>query len=1129
MLICLSLLFQDALASGGDRVQTEAQAGPLYRVEGTPLSISCSVSGLDPPPDDRNNFNFRVKKPSMPNFVAHIISTETSDFPYALYMSRVNSGEITVEHVDPNSVVFKILSLQKTDEGEYECSVINTKSTYYGAYSAKTTVKVIDNSLSVSSSAPSSLTQTEGDSVDLSCEVSSSTVQHTHLSFAWFLRRDTEAAARPLISMDREFTLIPGQGFEERYKAGLIRLDKIGEVTYRLKISHLELSDQGALYCEAQEWIQDPDRTWYSIVTKAAGETSLTVKPNEVLSDASSLVVALSVSQSSLQEGQRLSVSCTVNAQNLKEKFFSLAWLRAGVELARVGPTGVLTVGPDYSSREREGELRAARIGDRDYSLVLQPVRTSDQGEYVCRAWPEERSGSGDFTQGAYQDSAPHAVNISATESGLSVEMASMSVNEGNKLELSCRVSGVTGQLSVTWQRQSASSAPFSALISLNQEGVMTKAEGSLDVSVKALRPDPHLFTLELEEATQADAGVYQCVVSEWETTNKASSQVATSIVTVTALESFVRVSLTGRNNQAAEGEQVVLICRVKRLSLPRTLTWSVRRHGSPTPDSILTLYSSGAVSWFGDQQQRYQLKIEEKNPLQNEMWYHLLINSASKSEAGQYQCSVSVVLEKAPRKLTPSNELAVSVERPESDLILSSAPSIRANINADIELKCSVSSNSLMLSRYAVIWLLQQQTEEKIIVRSDQDAFISFGPEVEPNQRQRLSVSRTEGPNFILTIRNTRSSDEGLYRCEVVQWKLDPSQQWHQFPSVSKSTQLTVIEPASDLHLNTTTALLNVKEGDDVELECNLTSVEDSTSFSYKVVWLYSELNTSISKVPLVQLDHTGLLTYPMHEEVQGLQERLQLKRPTQSTFNLAIHTVHEEDRGMYVCRVEQYQLDKDEQWQQKASEEASPVSLHVNVTGNQLFIENADSEFNISTSQSLTIPCHISAQSSPQSQFQVTWFWQKDNNTEPHPLFTAHRNSTLQYWFGKSDEQLRFGHPLPHQFSLAVLRPSLADQGIYFCEVEEWVPSLSRGWRRAGVERSGYLTAQMNAEGGEGSVSEPLCNSPTWIGVFFGVTFLLLLVILLLVVRICRGNAAGKKKESSLWTENHQLNPKN
>lgn len=134
-----------------------------------------------------------------------------------------------------------------------------------------------------------------------------------------------------------------------------------------------------------------------------------------MVSDTSSLVVRISAQPTTLQEGQELSLSCNVNTQNLQERFFSVAWLRGNVELARIGPTGILSVGPEYSVRAKEGELRAARIGDRDYGLILQPVRTEDQGEYICRAWPQDRGQDGAFTQGAAQDSSTQLVSISAT------------------------------------------------------------------------------------------------------------------------------------------------------------------------------------------------------------------------------------------------------------------------------------------------------------------------------------------------------------------------------------------------------------------------------------------------------------------------------------------------------------------------------------------------------------------------------------------------------------------------------------------------------------------------------------------------------------------------------------------
>lgn len=134
-----------------------------------------------------------------------------------------------------------------------------------------------------------------------------------------------------------------------------------------------------------------------------------------MVTDTSSLAVRISAQQAVLLEGQELSLFCNIDTQNLEERFFSVAWFRGNDMLAHIGPTGVLSVGSVYSGREKEGELRAARTGDRDYHLILQPVRTADHGAYICRAWPEERGQGGAFTRGAAQDSSSQEVSISAT------------------------------------------------------------------------------------------------------------------------------------------------------------------------------------------------------------------------------------------------------------------------------------------------------------------------------------------------------------------------------------------------------------------------------------------------------------------------------------------------------------------------------------------------------------------------------------------------------------------------------------------------------------------------------------------------------------------------------------------
>ncbi|XP_073329448.1 immunoglobulin superfamily member 3-like [Pagrus major] len=1116
LLLCLGLF----LHCGEARVNTEVQAGPLYRVVGAPLSIFCNVSGFSNP-DAKQEFEFRVKLSASPTFEINIISTSNEGFGYAIYSDRVRSKEITLTHVSPTAVVFEIQRLEKNDEGEFDCSVINSEKVFFGAYSAQTVVKVIDNSLSVSSPASASVSFNEGDALTLTCQASSNTFQHTHLSIAWYLRKDGESDARRIISMDRDFTLSPGPGFEGRYQAGLIRLDKMGEATYKLKMDQLEVSDQGQIYCQAQEWIQDPDRSWYSIAQKDAAETTLNVRAREVLPDTSSLVVRISSQPTTLQEGQELSLSCSVDTQSLEEKFFSVAWLKGSVELARIGPTGILSVGPEYSVRGKEGELRAARVGSKDYRLILQPVRTDDHGEYICRAWPQDRGQDGAFTQGAAQDSSSQLVSISATESGLSLEMQNtVKVNEGDKLELTCKVHGVKGQLSVTWQRKATSTAIFTNVISLSQEGVMETAGEFTRRRVKATRPATDAFTLELDEVSPSDSGVYQCTVSEWKINSKTNSQSQTATVTVDPVESFVKVNLISRDNKVTVGENVALMCRVRGPHVPITLTWSLQRDATNL-DNILTLGYDGAVSWSAGFEQSYQLKVENQ---QNEARHYLLIKGASQREAGSYQCSASVFMENAYKRLPASNQLAVSVNKPVSTLDLTSAPTLTSNINTDIEIKCSAISNQSPSSRYAVTWLLQQQAEKQIIVSSDRDALLTFGPQIELSLRQRISMKRTKGPSFELSIRQAQISDRGSYTCKVVEWLQDPRGEWYELSPVSRTTNITVIEPVNDLRLDQTEMSLNTREGEEVELECNVISGAPSPSFFYKVTWLYTEHDSSVMNA-LVELDHRGLLSYPENQKVRGLQGRLRLSRPTQSSFHLGIQRAHEGDGGTYKCQVEQHQLDHEGRWQQKASESGGPITLTVNVPENNLSIEKNELELNRSTTQDFTIPCHITKQSSSNSEFKVTWFWQKEAETKQLPIFIAYRNATLQDRFGMAD-QLRFSHPLPNQFSLTVLKPGPRDSGLYFCEVEEWIPSLSYGWRRVAVDKSGNLTVYYNAEGDTRAVSEPKCKSVMWIGIFVAFVICALVVIVILVLKMCQNNG-GKKDENSLWTEQHPLKP--
>lgn len=125
---------------------------------------------------------------------------------------------------------------------------------------------------------PQVLTRAEGEAVELTCEVSKSTTQHTHLSVGWYrLQGAGESHVEEVLTLSKDFVLRPGPSYAQRFLVGDVRLNKVGNTTYKFFLGGVQPSDRGQLYCEAAEWIEDPDETWKDISRKQTGRTSLAV------------------------------------------------------------------------------------------------------------------------------------------------------------------------------------------------------------------------------------------------------------------------------------------------------------------------------------------------------------------------------------------------------------------------------------------------------------------------------------------------------------------------------------------------------------------------------------------------------------------------------------------------------------------------------------------------------------------------------------------------------------------------------------------------------------------------------------------------------------------------------------
>ncbi|XP_036418037.1 immunoglobulin superfamily member 3 [Colossoma macropomum] len=1049
LLMCLAGLLLSDICRGEHLVQI--QEGPLYRVKGYPMSISCNVSGYSGQADQ--GFAFSVYKPDYPEKEIRMISTFDPHYAYRVYRDRVIEKSIEIKRLSKTSVILHLKLLQADDAGVFECYTPNIYDTYMGTYNGKTTLNVIEDTLKASFSSPASYSISEGESLQLECEVSSQTMQHTHLSVTWYLRGNTETL--PIITLDRDLTVRPGAAFEKQYHSGLISIEKVEDTTYRLKMSQVQQSARGEIYCQAEEWIQDPDRSWIRIAYKNTTGSNVEIKALEVI-EVGSFIAAIDVSET-LQEGEKAVIRCSVQAQNLLGRFFSITWLRNSMEVAQIGPSGVLTVANEYKERENKGELTAVKISDNAYVLTIRPVRAEDHGQYQCKATQEERVETGKFTRGQSQLSSEKTVHIEAKESGLAVVMAEKLINmtEGKTLKLTCSVSKASGPLSVSWQHRKSTSSPFRDVISMNHEGVMVRGPGAQyqDRIVRTFRSTATDFTLEISGAVLSDSGEYKCTVSEWNMDRNGSINSQSALVSVESIDSSLKVSLRSRDTNVTENSLITMICTVKGPKVPLDVHWKFKS-GSDAQKDIICMLRNGAIS-CGREQKDYQLEAQVQDTI---TVFYLRILKASRKQQGTYQCQITAYQESVQKAQKHSNDLAVSVHAPVSKLSLSISPKAYLDIpiKSNAKIDCLVDKAVSNSSRFAVTWIFDAQT----LVKMDSEGVVTLGPAASKEINQRINMQMIERRTFQLAIQEVRSTDRGQYKCLVEEWIQDPDGIWYPLHPKSVTMDLVVNEQASDFSLNKSDAQLVVTEGQQVDLSCLLHTNGLDSTFRYSLIWSFERQDQKAPMVPLLTYSHDGRLQFSSDDP--KLQRRLYFSRPTVSDFRLSILNSISSDTGRYRCQVDQYQLDCKGKWEFKAGDKSGFTNVNVLLIENKLQVKKVSRSLNVTDYRAgFTVECEISSRSSDKSHFEVTWTKSQEDG-QPTTIFTARRDGTLSDAF--SDRNLLYSRPLATLYRLTLPDVEPSDNGRYQCQVVEWLQTDT--WREVAKDKSGELFVHVESE---------------------------------------------------------------
>ncbi|XP_054242488.1 immunoglobulin superfamily member 2 [Indicator indicator] len=912
---CLAAAFLYCLLVGfstGQRVVT-VQKGPLYRVRGSHITLWCKVSGYQGPAEQ--NFQWSIYLPSAPEREVQIVSTVDPSFPYAIYTQRVRSRGIYVERVQGDAVLLHITELQDRDAGEYECHTPNTDERYFGSYSAKTNLSVISDTLSASM-APQVLTRTEGDMVDLTCEVSKSTAQHTHLSVGWYhLHEAREHHAEEVLTLSKDFVLSPGPSYLQRFLAGDVQLNKVGNTTYKLSISGVQLLDQGQLYCEAAEWIEDPDETWKDISHKQTGRTLLVV-----MSWGRDLSVDIAAAETSLSEGDTLQLDCTVGSQKSSSRHFQVLWLFDSVEMARVDPKGVLIWEEEYEKRAKLGQVRAFKQSNVVYVLTIYEVGLKDNGMYQCSV--SEVRTPGDFHSIQTNLSSGIQVNVKPKGSRmrLSVSTSTPQVVAGDALILLCEVQGATSPVSVQWWHLPLEHpGPQVLVATMEQDGTLSLGSTYRDSrtrgSLRLEKARSGAFTLVIPNTLdEGDSGRYWCKATEW-FRGQSWTEEGDTAVRVSSMGLGLQATLRSRIATITYGNSFELVCQVSANYSLKEVPMSVGWFFQPSPPTghyheLVQVFPSGTVAW-GAAQPHFRGKVQLMKTATS---FSLHIHSAMAADEGTYRCEVEVWRRNTvplgqPAATARSNAVGIKVVLPESKLrVATKESSVEIASGADTAIECRIMS-AQNNSQFAITWYLLPAPVEATpmqIIRADYSSILEYGAEFSsPAQKSRFLSQRVSSTVFWLQILSANPRDQGRYYCVVEEW-LWLGNGWYKLgEEVSGRTMLEFKVPERQLQLEKANHSISAREGEDVTLHCLLQGARLPTTH-LSATWFRGEDS-------LLTLHCDGTIEYPW----ESLAGRLYLRRPAASDFSLTLSRVEGGDAGVYHCQVEEWQqLSEEKGW---------------------------------------------------------------------------------------------------------------------------------------------------------------------------------------------------------------------
>ncbi|XP_075053609.1 prostaglandin F2 receptor negative regulator isoform X2 [Mixophyes fleayi] len=773
--VCLLLLL--LLDVAWSRI-VSVPSSPLLRVEGTDVSIACSVTEYEGPSEQ--NFDWTFSSGS--GGAVEVLSTWDNTFTHSSFSRRVQEGGIKLQRVSNNVIHLHIHQLRTSDAGNYTCSTPSTDATFSGNYDAHVQLRVISDTLRLGGP-KGRLTNvrnvTEGGSLQLRCQASfDNSAAHTHLSLTW--ERQVGGSASEVLTLTHLGRFQPGSEYDARYSSGAVRLDTTGADMYQLTVDGVQPSDAGEYSCVAGSWVQGPDG-WEKIQEKRVSVALVEVQ-------AIDLSVTIAGPEVDVMEGSPFVLTCRVSLDSDVPLITRVRWFGSNAE--------ELSSGPDPDPTQ-----------ENIITYQLQVPEAWEAGEYTCRATAWALLANRTWHPVAEKMSTPTSVRTIKKDLSVSLNTSVTPQMSEEPTELLCH-SSMSGDphLSVSWYFTPSQGQDTISLFlgSLSHDWSLRVGEhyqqrlerGELIFS----RRGPHTFVLRIQWTSEEDRGNYHCVVTAWKPLQN-NSWVPAAEVTSKPVNVFwlmedpaltVKAGLIKMVSVA--GGTFEMMCTVQAQNIPSP-QYSVQVTRTPPqhtadPTTVITLSRDGTT-------RRKMISVSntvlEKG---KEGAYLFRLYQAQNQDVGTYHCTVAAWTQGgggAWRMVHNRTSNPVQLEFQTSGPVFNvtaRSDSLSIYRGERSEFWCIITIDGPAVDpedlAFEVSWYVQRPGGSSVfLVAADRMAQVRHNRR---NSSSDVALERLSDMEYRLRIYSCEEEDAGSHYCMVTPWVRGSEGSWNSQETITSS-----------------------------------------------------------------------------------------------------------------------------------------------------------------------------------------------------------------------------------------------------------------------------------------------------------------------------------------------------